>query len=210
MEKYEHLGLVGEGSYGVVTKCRNRETGRIVAVKAFSEKVRLLKQLRHENLVNLLEVWKKKKRWYLVFEFVECTVLDELEQILDGLDPSPIAFCHQHNIIHRDIKPENVLVSQHEVIKVCDFGFARTMSAVAREVYTDYVATRWYRAPELLVGDTKYDKAVDIWCFTQILTDAKSFPRRSLVLFLVLLGKHRKKESRIPSIITGDHPHRNM
>uniref|UniRef100_A0AAY5F4E7 Protein kinase domain-containing protein n=1 Tax=Electrophorus electricus TaxID=8005 RepID=A0AAY5F4E7_ELEEL len=141
----------------------------------------MLKQLRHENLVNLLEVWKKKKRWYLVFEFVECTVLDELEQILDA-----IAFCHQHNIIHRDIKPENVLVSQHEVIKVCDFGFARTMSAVAREVYTDYVATRWYRAPELLVGDTKYDKAVDIWaigcfgeCFTQILTECGGCVKRT-------------------------------
>ncbi|KAK1803522.1 hypothetical protein P4O66_020739, partial [Electrophorus voltai] len=131
-------------------------------------------QLRHENLVNLLEVWKKKKRWYLVFEFVECTVLDELEQFLDGLDPSrarkypmrssepspSVISTMSESIIHRDIKPENVLVSQHEVIKVCDFGFARTMSAVAREVYTDYVATRWYRAPELLVGDTKYDKSV--------------------------------------------------
>ena len=60
-------------------------------------------------------------------------------------------------IIHRDIKPENILVSRNGVVKLCDFGFAR-MLAQPGEIYTDYVATRWYRAPELLVGDTKYGK----------------------------------------------------
>ena len=60
-------------------------------------------------------------------------------------------------IIHRDIKPENILVSKNGVVKLCDFGFARTI-AQPGEIYTDYVATRWYRAPELLVGDTKYGK----------------------------------------------------
>lgn len=60
-------------------------------------------------------------------------------------------------IIHRDVKPENILVSKSGVVKLCDFGFARTL-AQPGESYTDYVATRWYRAPELLVGDTKYGK----------------------------------------------------
>ncbi|XP_055444788.1 cyclin-dependent kinase-like 2 isoform X4 [Bubalus kerabau] len=181
MEKYENLGLVGEGSYGMVMKCRNKDSGRIVAIKKFLEsdddkmvkkiamrEIKLLKQLRHENLVNLLEVCKKKKRWYLVFEFVDHTVLDDLELSPNGLDYqlvqkylfqviSGIGFCHSHNIIHRDIKPENILVSQSGVVKLCDFGFARTLAAPG-EVYTDYVATRWYRAPELLVGDVKYGK----------------------------------------------------
>ncbi|KAL6484065.1 hypothetical protein MHYP_G00089380 [Metynnis hypsauchen] len=206
MEKYECLGLVGEGSYGTVTKCRHRESGRIVAVKKFLEsdedksvkkialrEIKLLKQLRHENLVNLLEVWKKKRRWYLVFEFVDRTVLDELEQFPNGLEANrvrrylyqilrAISFCHQHNIIHRDIKPENVLVSQQGVVKLCDFGFARTMAAPG-EVYTDYVATRWYRAPELLVGDTKYDKAVDVWAvgclFVEMVSGVPLFPGES-------------------------------
>lgn len=62
-------------------------------------------------------------------------------------------------IIHRDIKPENVLVSQSGVVKLCDFGFARPLAG-SGEVYTDYVATRWYRAPELLVGDSKYGRWV--------------------------------------------------
>ncbi|XP_053115588.1 cyclin-dependent kinase-like 2 isoform X3 [Hemicordylus capensis] len=194
MEKYEILGLVGEGSYGMVMKCRNKETGRIVAIKKFLEseddkmvkkiamrEIKLLKQLRHENLVNLLEVCKKKKRWYLVFEFVDHTVLDDLEMFPNGLDYNRvrkylfqiikgIGFCHSHNIIHRDIKPENILVSHSGIIKLCDFGFARTLAAPG-ETYTDYVATRWYRAPELLVGDIKYGKAVDIWAVGCLVTE---------------------------------------
>ena len=70
---------------------------------------------------------------------------------------SILYFCFQ--IIHRDIKPENILVSKNGVVKLCDFGFARTL-AQPGEIYTDYVATRWYRAPELLVGDTKYGRYV--------------------------------------------------
>ncbi|XP_074922169.1 cyclin-dependent kinase-like 2 isoform X2 [Chelonoidis abingdonii] len=203
MEKYETLGLVGEGSYGMVMKCRNKDNGRIVAIKKFLEseddkmvkkiamrEIKLLKQLRHENLVNLLEVCKKKKRWYLVFEFVDHTLLDDLELFPHGLDYSRvrkylfqiikgIGFCHSHNIIHRDIKPENILVSQSGVVKLCDFGFARTLAAPG-EAYTDYVATRWYRAPELLVGDTKYGKAVDVWAIgclvPEMLTGEPLFP----------------------------------
>ncbi|NXD27539.1 CDKL2 protein, partial [Spelaeornis formosus] len=203
MDKYQVLGLVGEGSYGVVTKCRNRENGRIVAVKKFLEsddhtvvrkialrEIKLLKQLRHENLVNLLDVCKRKKRWYLVFEFMDHTVLDDLEASPSGLDYERvrrylfqilrgIAFCHSHNIIHRDIKPENILVSESGVVKLCDFGFARPL-ATPGEVYTDYVATRWYRAPELLVGDSKYGRPVDVWAIgsliTEMLTGEALFP----------------------------------
>ena len=168
-----------------------------------------LQQLRHDHLVNLIEVFRRKKRLYLVFEFVDHTVLDELEKCPNGLDENTVRrilwqvlkgteFCHLHNasyhlhifcriltfidkeslslelprevfllcfivmmcvfqIIHRDIKPENILVSKSGIVKLCDFGFARTL-AQPGETYTDYVATRWYRAPELLVGDTKYGR----------------------------------------------------
>lgn len=67
-----------------------------------------------------------------------------------------------HNVIHRDIKPENLLLSKNGVLKLCDFGFARALARPGSK-NTDYVATRWYRAPELLVGDVDYGKAVDIW-----------------------------------------------
>ncbi|XP_024918806.1 cyclin-dependent kinase-like 1 [Cynoglossus semilaevis] len=199
MEHYESLGLLGEGSYGTVLKCRHRDSGRLVAIKKFVDsdddktvkkialrEIKLLRQLHHKNLVNLLEVWKRRRRWYLVFEFVERTLLEDLDQNPGGLDDSTsrqylfqilsaAAFCHQQNIIHRDIKPENVLISQGGVVKLCDFGFARTLASPAEGgVYTDYVATRWYRAPELLVGDIKYGKPVDVWAVGCLLLEMLS------------------------------------
>ncbi|KAL7694345.1 putative protein kinase [Plasmopara halstedii] len=203
MENYESLGTIGEGTYGVVLKCRHKVTGQIVAIKKFKEsdddelvkktalrEIKILKQLRHENIVNLLEFFRLKGKLYLVFEFVEKTILEEIERHPDGLDPftlkklmwqlvRAITFCHQHNIIHRDIKPENLLVSRNGVLKLCDFGFARPLASVGAK-YTEYVSTRWYRAPELLVGDVSYGKAVDVWSigcmFAEIATGLPLFP----------------------------------
>ncbi|XP_040096025.1 cyclin-dependent kinase-like 3 isoform X2 [Oryx dammah] len=185
MEMYETLGKVGEGSYGTVMKCKHKDTGQIVAIKIFYEKpeksvnkiamreIKFLKQFRHENLVNLIEVFRQKKKIHLVFEFIDHTVLDELQHYCHGLESKrlrkylfqilrAIEYLHNNNIIHRDIKPENILVSQSGITKLCDFGFARTLAAPG-DVYTDYVATRWYRAPELVLKDTSYGKPVDIW-----------------------------------------------
>ncbi|XP_068947939.1 cyclin-dependent kinase-like 3 isoform X2 [Petaurus breviceps papuanus] len=185
MEMYEILGKVGEGSYGAVMKCKHKDTGQIVAIKIFYEKpeksvnkiamreIKFLKQFHHENLVNLIEVFRQKKKIHLVFEFIDHTVLDELQHYCHGLESKrlrkylfqilrAIEYLHNNNIIHRDIKPENILVSQSGITKLCDFGFARTLAAPG-DVYTDYVATRWYRAPELVLKDTTYGKPVDIW-----------------------------------------------
>ena len=75
-----------------------------------------------------------------------------------------IHWCHHHDIIHRDIKPENLLVNSDHTLKLCDFGFARTVAEGEAQL-TDYVATRWYRAPELLLGSTDYSKVspIDLW-----------------------------------------------
>ncbi|KAL4159837.1 hypothetical protein PRNP1_000410 [Phytophthora ramorum] len=203
MENYESLGTIGEGTYGVVLKCRHKVTGQIVAIKKFKEsdddeqvkktalrEIKILKQLKHENIVSLLEVFRMKGKLYLVFEYVEKTLLEEIERHPDGLDPltlkklmwqlvRAINFCHQHNIIHRDIKPENLLVSRNGVLKLCDFGFARPLASAGAK-YTEYVSTRWYRAPELLVGDVSYGKAVDVWSigcmFAEIATGLPLFP----------------------------------
>merc|ERR1711988_1018853 len=208
MGSYENLGVVGEGSYGIVSRCRHKPTNRIVAIKKFIEseddknvrkialrEIRALKKLKHDNLVALLEVFRRKKRLYLVFEFVDRTVLDELERCPNGLSEISIIkiiyqvilavnYMHSFNFIHRDIKPENILISKAGVVKVCDFGFARSMFfdtentkniGSNRTQCTDYVATRWYRAPELLVGDLRYGTGVDIWaigCLTAELSNS--------------------------------------
>lgn len=88
-----------------------------------------------------------------------------------------MVFVHSHNIIHRDVKPENMLLSKNGVLKICDFGFAR--SAAKDKEFTGYVSTRWYRAPELLVGERNYGKAVDVWAigciFIELLTGRPLF-----------------------------------
>lgn len=106
----------------------------------------------------------------------QSTVRQYLWQIISAVD-----FCHSRNVIHRDVKPENILVSKEGIVKLCDFGFARIVaSAAIGEVHTDYVATRWYRAPELLVGDITYGKSVDVWAIgcllAEMLTAEPMFP----------------------------------
>eukprot|EP01135_Chromosphaera_perkinsii_P000169 Nk52_evm65s32 gene=Nk52_evmTU65s32 len=243
MNKYEVQGIVGEGAYGVVLKCRNKETNETVAIKKFKEgeddetvrkttlrELKVLRMLKQENIVSLKEAFRRKGKLYLVFEYVERNMLELLETLPNGVPEhyvrlytyqlvKAIDWCHRNDIIHRDIKPENLLISNNHILKLCDFGFARTVSGGAcgsldyhssqlggggygraagkslmrgpaaaaaggssnssskmgvgggvnqycgdsNPGYTDYVATRWYRAPELLLGSTNYGKAVDIW-----------------------------------------------
>jgi len=186
MNKYDVLCVVGEGAYGVVLKCKNKDTNEVVAIKKFKEseedevvrkttlrEVKILRIMRHENIVQLKEAFRRKGKLYLVFEFVEKSMLDILEANPNGVDTETvrlltcqlaraIEYCHRHDVIHRDIKPENLLINPSDnALRLCDFGFARTMTTDAP--LTDYVATRWYRAPELLLGSTDYGKDVDIW-----------------------------------------------
>ncbi|EKX47932.1 hypothetical protein GUITHDRAFT_69171 [Guillardia theta CCMP2712] len=217
MNKYEVLGVVGEGAYGVVLRCRNKESGEIVAIKKFKEseddeivrkttlrEVKILRMLQHENIVELREAFRRKGKLYLVFEYVEKNLLEILEQQPAGLPPElvrkyiyqlcrAINWCHEHNVVHRDIKPENLLINPDHSLKLCDFGFARTVTSKNRGELTDYVATRWYRAPELLLGDTAYGKAVDMWaigCIMGELTDGQPlFPGESEIDQLYVIQK---------------------
>ncbi|XP_005140992.1 cyclin-dependent kinase-like 1 [Melopsittacus undulatus] len=216
MERYEKLSKVGEGSYGVVFKCRNKDTGQIVAIKKFLEseedpvirkialrEIGILKQLKHPNLVNLLEVFRRKRRLHLVFEYCDHTVLHELDKHPHGVPEhlvksiiwqtlQAVNFCHKHNCIHRDVKPENILITKHSVVKLCDFGFARILTGPS-DYYTDYVATRWYRSPELLVGDNQYGPPVDVWAigcvFAELLSGVPLWPGKSDIDQLYLIRR---------------------
>lgn len=199
MNKYDVLSVVGEGAYGVVLKCKNKTTHGIVAIKKFKEseedeavrkttlrEVKILRLMKHENIVQLIEAFRRKGKLYLVFEYVEKSMLDVLEENPQGVHAEivrvlmfqlmrAVEFCHRHDVIHRDIKPENLLINPADnALRLCDFGFARTVTPDAQ--LTDYVATRWYRAPELLLGATQYGKDVDIWaagCIMGELTDGQ-------------------------------------
>ena len=183
--KYEVIGIVGEGAYGIVYKCKNLETGKFVAIKKFKEigddlikktmkrELKMLQKLHHPNIVEFQDAFKRKGNLFLVFEFVDKNLLELIEEHPKGLDPNlikniiyqlckAIHYLHQQKIIHRDIKPENLLITKNYETKLCDFGFARLVSGNSEKL-TDYVATRWYRAPELLISQGEYGTEVDYW-----------------------------------------------
>ncbi|PHJ19972.1 cyclin-dependent kinase family 5 protein [Cystoisospora suis] len=187
MNKYEVLGLVGEGAYGEVLKCRRKDTGELVAIKTFkgneesanvkktiARELNALQILRHENIVWLKEAFRRKGKLHLVFEYIQKNLLELLDASPHGLDHETVRFCiwqllkalnycHRNDIIHRDVKPENLLVNpKTRKLKLCDFGFARQTRDTSGPL-TDYVATRWYRSPELLLCDPDYGKPVDMW-----------------------------------------------
>ena len=189
-KKYEVLGVVGEGAYGIVYKCRNKETDKFVAIKKFKEiedklvqktmkrELKMLQMLKHDNVVDFQEAFIYKENLFLVFEYVEKNLLEVLEKYPEGLNPKLIRsfvfqmckavhYLHTKNIIHRDVKPENLLVDENMQLKLCDFGFARKISLNQEnnnvDAMTDYVATRWYRSPELLLSNGIYGPEVDYW-----------------------------------------------
>lgn len=188
----------------------------MVAVKKFKDseenddvkrttlrELKMLRTLKQENIVELREAFRRKGKLYLVFEYVERNMLELLEEMPNGVPTEKvksytyqlckaIQWCHCQDIIHRDIKPENLLISKNDTLKLCDFGFARSIHGGLVGVYTDYVATRWYRSPELLLGSA-YGKAVDIWsigCILGELSDGQPlFPGESEIDQLYVIQK---------------------
>jgi len=183
---YEIQQRVGKGAYGIVWKAISVETGEVVAVKkifdAFQNatdaqrtfrEIMFLQELGdHENILKLLDVMKAENNRdiYLVFEYMEtdlhavirANILEEVhkEYIIYQLLKA-LKFLHSGGVIHRDLKPSNLLLNSDCLLKVGDFGLARSIDR--DNVLTDYVATRWYRAPEILLGSQQYTAGVDMW-----------------------------------------------
>lgn len=155
--------------------------------------VQALKQLCHKNVIRLIEVVRENDHLYLVFEhmeenlfqlmrrqsgsFPEEVIRNMVQQIVSGL-----AYIHEHGFFHRDIKPENLLCRNGpDTIKIADFGLIREIDS--QPPFTEYVSTRWYRAPELLLHSTNYSWSVDIWsvgCITgELYILRPMFPGRS-------------------------------
>ncbi|ESK98352.1 cmgc cdk pitslre protein kinase [Moniliophthora roreri MCA 2997] len=187
---YERLNQIEEGSYGVVFRARDKQTGDIVALKKLKldeekngfpitalREINALMSCRHENVVGIREVvvGDTLTQVFVVMDFIE----HDLKSLLTVM-PSPflqseiktlmmqllsaVKHCHESWILHRDLKTSNLLMNNRGTIKVADFGLARRYGdPVGVGGMTQLVVTLWYRAPEILLGAETYSTAVDMW-----------------------------------------------
>ncbi|KAF9412202.1 hypothetical protein HW555_009225 [Spodoptera exigua] len=197
--KYEKVAKIGQGTFGEVFKARARNSNKkFVAMKKVlmdNEKegfpitalreIKILQLLKHENVVNLIEICRTKatfhnkyrSTFYLVFDFCEHDLagllsnvnvkfsLGEIKKVMQQL-LNGLYYIHSNKILHRDMKAANVLITKNGILKLADFGLARAFSlAKSGQVnkYTNRVVTLWYRPPELLLGDRNYGPPVDMW-----------------------------------------------
>ncbi|KAN0088551.1 Protein kinase-like domain containing protein [Tylopilus felleus] len=177
---------IGEGTYAVVYRGREASTSKKVAIKKIKvgqfkdgldmsavREVKYLRELHHQNIIELMDVFSSKTNLNLVLEFLdsdlEIIIKDRSLVFLPADIKSWMAmtfrgleFCHRNFILHRDLKPNNLLIASDGQLKLADFGLARDFADPGYKM-TCQVITRWYRPPELLFGCRYYGTAVDIW-----------------------------------------------
>ncbi|XP_038190625.1 serine/threonine-protein kinase MAK isoform X2 [Arvicola amphibius] len=196
MNRYTTMRQLGDGTYGSVLMGKSNESGELVAIKRMKRKfyswdecmnlreVKSLKKLNHANVIKLKEVIRENDHLYFIFEYMkenlyqlmkdrnklfpESVIRNIMYQILQGL-----AFIHKHGFFHRDMKPENLLCMGPELVKIADFGLARELRS--QPPYTDYVSTRWYRAPEVLLRSSVYSSPIDVWAVGSIMAELYTF-----------------------------------
>ncbi|CAA7043159.1 unnamed protein product [Microthlaspi erraticum] len=214
--RYQIQEVIGKGSYGVVGSAIDTHTGERVAIKKINDvfdhisdatrilrEIKLLRLLLHPDVVEIKHIMlppcrREFRDVYVVFELME----SDLHQVIkanDDLTPEHhrfflyqllrgLKYVHAANVFHRDLKPKNILANADCKLKICDFGLARVSfnDAPSAIFWTDYVATRWYRAPELCGSFfSKYTPAIDIWSvgciFAEMLLGKPLFPGKNVV-----------------------------
>lgn len=220
--RYKIQEVIGKGSYGVVCSAIDTHTGEKVAIKKIHDifehisdaarilrEIKLLRLLRHPDIVEIKHIMLPPSRRdfkdiYVVFELME----SDLHQVIKANDDltrehyqfflyqllRALKYIHTANVYHRDLKPKNILANANCKLKICDFGLARVAfnDTPTTIFWTDYVATRWYRAPELCGSFySKYTPAIDIWSigciFAEVLTGKPLFPGKNVVHQLDLM-----------------------
>ncbi|CDW75261.1 extracellular response kinase [Stylonychia lemnae] len=199
LKKYEILQKLGKGAYGIVWKAIDKKTKDIVALKknfdafqnatdaqrTFREIIFLQELNGHENIIRLQNVIRAEndRDIYLVFDFMDtdlhavirANILEDIhKQYIIYQVLKCLKYMHSCQLLHRDLKPSNLLLNSECHMKVADFGLARSLDVKDPDtipLLTDYVATRWYRAPEILLGSNRYTKGVDMWSLGCILAE---------------------------------------
>jgi len=239
--KYEVAQKLGKGAYGIVWKAYDKKSKETVALKkifdafqnatdaqrTYREVVFLSQMGNHENIVMLHHVFKadNDRDLYLVFEYMEtdlhavirANILEEIhKQYIMYQSFKALMYMHSAQLVHRDMKPSNLLLNSECLMKVADFGLARSLLSTKGDyapssegantkmpdnpfyiddnpIMTDYVATRWYRAPEILVGSLTYGTAVDQWSlgciFCEMLGGKPVFPGTSTLNQIEKVGE---------------------
>ncbi|RHY91333.1 hypothetical protein DYB37_003621, partial [Aphanomyces astaci] len=207
--KYKFIKPIGHGAYGVVISAQNTETGDKVAIKKVSKafedlidakrilrEIKLLQHFDHENIITIVDLLPPPslalfEDVYIISDLMET----DLHRIIYSRQPlsddhiqyflyqilRALKYIHSSNVLHRDLKPSNLLLNSNCDLKVCDFGLARGVEPDEDNMeLTEYVVTRWYRAPEIMLSTKEYTKAIDIWStgciFAELLGRKPMFP----------------------------------
>ncbi|OMJ95336.1 hypothetical protein SteCoe_1238 [Stentor coeruleus] len=221
--RYEAQKIIGYGAYGIVIQAKDLERDQLVAIKKLNKiedvvdikrnlrEIKCMRTLKHESILSIKKLIhiqgnpKEIGEIYLITELMET----DLHRILKSdqeltLDHGlyfvyyilrALKYIHSANIVHRDIKPSNILVNADCTIKICDFGLSRLIDSGLEDL-TEYVVTRFYRAPEIMLSSHMYTKSVDIWSagctFAEILGRKVLFPGGNYIkqidLIIKLLG----------------------
>ncbi|XP_039006237.1 probable serine/threonine-protein kinase At1g09600 [Hibiscus syriacus] len=196
-DSFEKLEKIGQGTYSSVYKARDLETDKIVAMKKvrfvnmeplsvrfMAREIIILRKLDHPNVMKLecIVTSRMSSSLYLVFEYMEhdlaglaatpgITLTEPqikcyMQQLFRGIE-----HCHSRGVLHRDLKGSNLLINDNGILKIADFGLGATFQVDQKQPLTSRVVTLWYRAPELLLGETEYGVAIDLWSAGCILAE---------------------------------------
>jgi Protein kinase domain len=209
------LRLVGAGAYGVVVAATDTSTGGTVAIKRIGNcfknlkdtkrivrEIRLMRHFQHENVLPVLDVFVPEAKDEFSDVYIISPLMDsDLQQIIGSSQELSDDHCqyfiyqvlrglkaiHSAHVLHRDLKPSNLILNGDCQLKICDLGLARVANPSDdwTSYLTEYVATRWYRAPEVILSWKRYTKAIDVWSvgciFSELLARRPVFPGSSYI-----------------------------